>query len=205
MTEISRSDPVLASRPSSGPSSSPPPFGYGVVLVCPGFPDTTLRDTLIKALEAAGGISPVEMSNSESALRAHYQPAICPLIVNTANPAMHQLLGQHSAAVCVVVDGNAKDRFAAALRIARTFEDAGFPAEIHNQAEPEFPDGFLHFIVVPALKGIAIMVWPNRAKLEEEYAPEVLRALPEKRSWVNPTTLRCVRSSTADCGDTAPI
>lgn len=148
--------------------------GVNTVVICP---DLKLRNTLIRAIEAMSEsrIKPALKSDSESAQRAHYAPAISSLIINTASPDMHQTLGEHYVALAVAV----ADREAAAKRAVEVFEAAGFAARFFSQAEPEFPDGFLYFVVVPALKGIVLMCWPT----PEAVTPDLIPLLPKREPW----------------------
>lgn len=146
--------------------------GVNVVAICP---DLKLRNTLIRAIQAMSGISPVMKSDSESAQRAHYAPAISRLIINTASAAMHAKLGKHSVALAVVVE----DRVAGAERARAVFENAGYVATVHTQAEPEFPDGFLTFVAAPDLDGITLMCWPRPQDVTEE----LRRTLPRNFPW----------------------
>ena len=92
---------------------------------------------------------------------------------------MHRLLGQHSLVYAVEVEKNAK--MPAAETIKRTFNEAGYAAEIFTQAEPEFPDGFIIFIAVPALQGIHIMIWPFVSDITPEIGATLPKRVPCKR------------------------
>ncbi len=150
-------------------------YPINVVGICP---TEKVRNALIAAIEAAGGPRPGMKSDSESAKRAHYPPMMSKIILNTASAKMHQLLGKHYLVLAV----EAKDRASAAERAKKAFEDAGFPAQIHSRAEPEFPDGFLIFIQVPAMKGIVLMIWPT----PDAVTPELAATLPKREPWDGP-------------------
>lgn len=160
---------------SALPSTNVGPLpGLNIVIVTPGFPDTTLRNALIGAIAAAGGQIPVMKSDSESAMRAHYAPTLSKAIINTASERMQDVIGFHNAVIAIEVS----DQVAAANRAKEVFERAGFPATVHTHAEPEFPDGFLTFVSVPALRGTALMFWPNTPP-----PPEVITTLPKRLPW----------------------
>jgi len=148
--------------------------GVNVVAICP---NREVRNTLIRAIQETSGIRPVLKSDSESASRAHYAPAPAKLIINTASERMHRLLGKHSIALAIEV----ADRIEAAKVAQRVFKDAGLGATVHTQAEPEFPDGFLTFVSVPALEGIVLMFWPRK----EDVSPELMAQLPQREPWTD--------------------
>jgi hypothetical protein len=156
------------------------PAGINTIFVCPGFPDTKLRNALIRVIQETTNIKPVMKSDSDAAKRAHYAPATAKVIINTASPAMHELLGKHIAVPALVV----ADRVAAASRAKEIFEEAGFPATVHTNAEPEFPDGFIVFVSVPALNGLPILFWPRDEDVMK-MNPEVLKTLPRREPWTD--------------------
>jgi len=147
-------------------------LAINTVFVCPSL---YLRDTVIKAIEEASGVRPAMKSRSVSANRAHYAPAISRVIINTASPQMHRAIGPHSCVIALEVI----DRVDAANRAQKVFEKAGFNAYVETHAEPEFPDGFLVFVAVPALEGIALLFWPR----PEDISPEVGAGLPKREVW----------------------
>lgn len=148
------------------------PTGVNVVAVCP---NLKLRNTLIRAIEATSAIKPAQESTSESAQRAHYWPSVSKLIINTAAAYMLQRLGKHSLALAVEVP----DRMAAAFLAQQIFRNEDFESTIHPQAEPEFPDGFIVFLQVPALEGILLMFWPR----PQDVTPDVVKTLPKRVPW----------------------
>lgn len=152
-------------------------MNLNMVAICP---TLDLRNTLIKAIAAAGGPKPVLKSNSESAQRAHYAPAPAKIIINTASEKMHQILGHHSVAVAIEVE----DRIAAAKIAQMTFAEAGYEADVLTQAEPEFPDGFLTFVRIPALMGITLMFWPKSETIQA-MDPAALDGLPKREPWTD--------------------
>lgn len=172
------------SSPARMPAPAPAPTpvvlpGLNMVVICPSL---SLRDALIRAIQETSktekrpdGIVPTQRSDSESARRAHYPPAISQIIINTASQRMHDVLGRHAVAVAVIVE----DRIAAAHRARKIFEGAGFEADVYTHAEPEFPDGFLTFVSVEELEGIVLMFWPDRAAV----TPELLAQLPAREPW----------------------
>jgi hypothetical protein len=156
------------------------PAGINVVLVCPGFPNTKFRNALIRVIQETGDIKPVMKSDSAMAKRAHYAPAASKIIINTASPAMHDLLGYHYAVPAIEVE----DQKAAANRAKEIFEEEGLEATVHTHAEPEFPDGFIVFVSIPALDGLPIMFWPkekNVAKMD----PAILKTFPKREPWTD--------------------
>lgn len=154
------------------------PIGINIV-VCS--PDLRLRNTLIRAIqETSGGpetgIKPAMKSDTQMVRRAHYAPAESQIILNTASPEMSELFGgHHPVAVAIIVP----DRVAAAEKAKTIFEEAGYEAKVHTNAEPAFPDGLIVFVIVPALKGIILMFWPDRATIP----PEVAANLPQRKLW----------------------
>ncbi len=146
--------------------------GVNVVAICP---NTKAQNALIRAIQETGNIKPAMKSSSVSARRTHYAVAKTKLIINTASDAMHELLGKHSVALAVEV----ADRVAAANRAKEIFNEEGFEAAVHTHAEPEFPDGFLTFVSVPALEGITLLFWPRN----EDVTPDLVSQLPKREPW----------------------
>ncbi len=141
-------------------------------------PNPQLHSALIKAIGAASGIYPVQASTSASARRAHYLEAPAKFIINVPSARMQKLLGEHFATLAVVVN----DREQAANVAANVFREQGFEAKVHTHAEPEFPEGLLVFVEVPALKGILLLFWPTPETVMQ-LPEETRKSLPVREAW----------------------
>jgi hypothetical protein len=128
--------------------------GIGLILV---FPDKPLQLTVIKAIEASSGIKPIGKGNTPLVDRAYYAEAPTRVIINFSRDAIYKELGLISAAVPIEVD-NPRE---AAEKAKEIFKEAGYRATVHTNVEPNLPDGFMAFLVVPAMDRIALLYWPK--------------------------------------------
>ena len=135
------------------------PVGIGLIVVCG---DLRLRNTLIRAIQAAGGPSPVRKGNTKAVKRAYYDPAQTRVIINAASPEIQEKLGPHCGVATITVGNPA----AAAESARKVFQEAGYLARVHTDAEPGLPDGFMAFLSVPALNGILLLFWPKMPDLD---------------------------------------
>ncbi len=152
-----------------------PPPNFGIILACP---NLKIRNALIQVVGEVGGVWPLTKSGSVSAQRARYAPMPFNMIINTPGPHMEQILGHHSVVYVIV----AENRVVAAHQAQEIFTRAGFSANVHTHAEPEFPDGFLVFVSVEALAGIAILIWPRPQDVTPVLIPE-LSSFPKHEPW----------------------
>ncbi|MHB8710498.1 MAG: hypothetical protein ACYC6X_03050 [Minisyncoccota bacterium] len=148
--------------------------GINSVFVCP---NLEIRNALIRAISEAGKVRPAMKSDSVSARRAHYASALSKTIINVSSGEMQLVIGPHSSVIAI----ETANRVDAANCAKKVFNDAGFEATVHTQAEPEFPEGFIVFVAVPALKGIALMFWPR----PEDVTPEIGHDLPKRVEWTD--------------------
>jgi hypothetical protein len=146
------------------------PKGINVVVVTP---NRRVRNVLTRVVKEIGGIVPVAKSETDEVERAHYVPAISKIIINNPSQRTAEKLG--SPSVCVAIE--VPDRVAAAYKAVEMFNAAGYEATALTEALEEFPPGFLAFVLVPKLKGIAILFAPR----DQDVTPELavtLRRVP---------------------------
>ncbi len=148
------------------------PNGVSVVVSCP---DIQVRNTLIHVIETIGHIAPVATRENISVNQALYTPAISKLIINTPTEKMQRILGYHAVTLAL----ETKDRVASAYIAKKIFNDAGYEATVHEHAEEEFPQGFIVFVTIPALNGVALLLWPR----QEDVPLSVARSLPPTQPW----------------------
>lgn len=146
--------------------------GINTIFVCPSL---KVRNALIRVLAETGGPAPILQSESASAKRAHYAPATSKVIMNTPAASMIEALGVHRACIAIEV----ADRVAAAEKARAIFAEEGFGATVHVDIEPEFPEGFLSFVVVKELDGVILLFWPR----PEDVTPELAATLPQRTLW----------------------
>lgn len=129
-------------------------------------------------MKEVGGILPTGKGNTPAASRAYYPPLTSRLIVNTSAKSMQEKLGMHRVATPIEVDNPTE----AGKKTVEILKNLGFEATMNNHAEPEFPEGFMCFVSVPAFGGIIILFWPKEPDPE---AVKVFNASGEFGSWTD--------------------
>lgn len=124
--------------------------------------DLRLRNTLIRVIEKTSGITPNGKGDTSAAKRAYYPEAPARAIINTPSLAVQERLGSPAAVDAIEVD----DPVAAAMVARDIFVTCGYEATVHDDVEPELPKGFMAFVVVPALRGLVLLYWPNKPDME---------------------------------------
>lgn len=121
--------------------------------------DLRTRNVLIKVLDETVGMVPERIGNTSAAKRAYYAEALLRMIINVPSPEVDKALGHPCAVDAYEVD----DPTAAALKAQEIFEQYGFEGvKVYDELEPEFPKGFMVFVVVPALRGLVLLYWPPK-------------------------------------------
>lgn len=140
--------------------------GMNFIAVCSSL---HLRNTLIKAIEQASGITPIGVGDTKSVERAYYADAMTRSIINSSGPEVMERLGNPCSAAAIEVDGEPT----AAAELAReVFEGRNYSATVIDDAETGLPKGFMAFLVVPALRGLVILFW----KKKENIDPAIINA-----------------------------
>lgn len=148
------------------------PMGVGAHFV---FGSLGLRNTVARMVAATTGTKPGQVRDSESASRLIYGPDPARTIFNTSSPDLLRKLGDPVAGMALFVDNPTE----AGRKACEIFQAAGHTVWMDLQAEPEFPSGFLIFVVVPDVKGIVFVFAPKTPD------PAMLAQIPQARAFVD--------------------
>lgn len=139
------------------------------------FSTEELQNTMTRVVAATVGVKPKRVRDSQSARRFNFGANPGMVLFNKSSAELLRTLCNPVVGMMLPVDNTAE-----AARVAcQIFQEASHTAMSISRAEPEFPEGFLVFVVVPDLNGIVLVFCPKTPD------PAMLAQIPADREFVD--------------------
>lgn len=128
---------------------------------------------LLRAIGEASGLWPDKKRNTVDVQRAIFAPAATTTIINVTSERM---LERINGPVCAMTIAALRP-IEAAQHVQMALRRSGIASYVDTDAEPGFPRGFLVFLLVPSLKGIAVVFYAERP------SADLLSRVPPAEPW----------------------